>query len=52
METSMTKDTGIRFDYLSNAGLYDKPALLRSIATYKWLERKVKRESNKEALCG
>lgn len=44
MQTRMESETGMSFDYLSTARLYEPKALLSPLLAYKRLQQKIKRQ--------
>lgn len=50
MRTRLERDTDLEFRYISTSSLYDKTAMLRPIAAYKWLEKKLKKDTERGQL--
>lgn len=44
MQTRLEQDTGLEFRYILTSNDYEKLAMLRPLKTYKWLEKKLKKD--------
>lgn len=50
MRTRLERDTKLEFRYLSTPSIYDKSAMLWPIAGYKWLEKKLKKDTDRRQI--